>query len=276
MARQVGSWYNTSWKYRWPISINVSTAGATSDVTVDIPADFDLFWNNVLSSGNDIRVTDADGRTLLTYDIAAGFNSTTRVGQLELDNVSTVTGSTDGCSNQLAWLYWGNSGASDARSAFAPAAAISGYICLEQPSPDRTVRASNALFSQTRPRERLAVHVGATAGSKPDIWFDLTDVLVGRSRPYNSASGYEAPRGTYLWVGNESSKATVANASIESAARFCYDSQGRIYAKFRLDMSGTMSTAAATYTASCSVFSTVDSSKVSVYSVALYGHDLIT
>lgn len=58
------SWYSSNWRYRASISVdNTAGAGGAIDITASIPTNWDEFWDNVLSTGNDVRVTDADGET---------------------------------------------------------------------------------------------------------------------------------------------------------------------------------------------------------------------
>jgi hypothetical protein len=271
---QVAGWYSSSWAYRWPVAVDVSTAGATSDVTIVIPTDFDHFWSNVQADGDDIRVTAADGVTLITYDIAAGFNATTRSGTIELDNMSTLVGSSQGASIQLVWVYWGNAGAASAVSAFAPAAAISGYFCLEAPLPAYSVQCKVEPFGSTRPTQRVHLYSDA-ASTEHDLYFNLSPVSASRSRAYNGGFGYEAPRGVVVDVRNESTKAAVASAVLESSCRFVYTAQGELWARVRVDTSGTLSVGT-DYIAILRYFSSVDATKTMAFAVHLDVHDLYT
>ena len=54
------------WLYRMPIAIDNTTAAATHDVTIPIPGDLDLFWDTIDSLGDELRLTNADGITVLT------------------------------------------------------------------------------------------------------------------------------------------------------------------------------------------------------------------
>ena len=62
------SWYNQSWAFRVPISIDntqSSVALTNYQVKISLPATFD--FANTQSNGNDIRFTASDGVTLLSY-----------------------------------------------------------------------------------------------------------------------------------------------------------------------------------------------------------------
>lgn len=277
MASSVASsWYDSAWAYRWPIYVDVSAAGATSDITITIPADFDLFWDNVDSSGDDIRVTEANGRTLVTFDLAAGFNTTTRSGTIEVDNYGTTHGSGAGASGMLLWVYWGNAVASTGVSAFVPAAAISGYICTDAPVPEMTVQCRHEQAGANYPSQRLFVYDGTThgVGVYTDICFDLTPVMVMRSRKYEGSLGSHGPTAIRLLIAEQTSK-TTANASTYSEAdyRFLYGPDGRLYVRFTLLSDSYLG--AGTYTATCLVYSSHDSGAPYGYSCTLTSSDLL-
>ena len=67
---------------RFPIAVDASALGASTDkdVTVTIPKTLELFWALIQSSGDDIRITDADGITLVDYDWAS-FTYASRTGR---------------------------------------------------------------------------------------------------------------------------------------------------------------------------------------------------
>lgn len=177
------SWYSSSWKFRAPIVIDKLSAGVTAeDVTATIPPDFSEFWDNVLPSGNDIRVTDQDGITLETYDIAAGFDTATRTGVIEVDGWTPAAAQSMG----VLWLYWGNSVASDARTPFAPAAPRTGYIYPGRPGVP-AFKAGAEEPGASRPRQKFAY----TATETVLPWLDVSALMTYRSEPYQGRLLYE-------------------------------------------------------------------------------------
>ena len=55
--------------WRRPVAIDNSAGSSGSiDWTLTVPAFDDLFWGNIRSSAQDLRVTAADGVTLLTFE----------------------------------------------------------------------------------------------------------------------------------------------------------------------------------------------------------------
>lgn len=167
------SWYDAAWKYRIPIAMD-NTAGATAniDLSMSIPADFDAFWDNVQSDGDDIRITGADGRTLATYDVES-FNATTKTGTLEVDNYACQASTM-----QQLWLYWGNSSATNAESSVTPSSAVSGYICQETPT-GFVVVVQPERQGATQPRNRFQ----KGSNEQITIWFDFRGMLHQRQKP---------------------------------------------------------------------------------------------
>ena len=154
--------------WRRPVAIDNSAGSSGSiDWTLTVPAFDDLFWGNIRSSAQDLRVTAADGVTLLTFE-ADSFNSTTRTVTIQVDNDTAEAGS----AVLQRWVYWGNSSVSSVSTTLTPASAKTGYLDLGRPT-ERQVK--------VRP-ERLGVQrwqgvVTKSASEQVWVYFDLRDVL---------------------------------------------------------------------------------------------------
>jgi hypothetical protein len=104
-----GTWYSPSWTYRIPLTI---PAGAVSEDLTDFPIYLDLsmlgssFFNNVKSSGGDIRVTSGDGSTEVPREIVS-IDTTGHTGELYF------RGSIAASTSTTFYIYYGNSLASD-------------------------------------------------------------------------------------------------------------------------------------------------------------------
>lgn len=127
------SWYQLGanpWQFRRIISVDntAGTPGAAIDVTHVLQPDDDEFWNNVQSSGQDVRVCDTDGRTLLTYDLDS-FSTSTRSGTIEVDNWNPP-----GVKMSALYVYFGNGSASTAVSSFSPSSPKTGYLEIGRPT----------------------------------------------------------------------------------------------------------------------------------------------
>jgi hypothetical protein len=111
------SWYNSSWKYRKKITFDnrTSTLGTTSEALTNFPVLVTLDgsrvdYTNTQNSGQDIRFTDSDGTTLLSYEIekwneAANSYVWVKVPQIDFNS-----------NTDYIYMYYGNAGASDAQS----------------------------------------------------------------------------------------------------------------------------------------------------------------
>jgi hypothetical protein len=107
------SWYNTSWQYRKKVTFNNS---AQAENLIDFPVLIDLSSSNftfskALSAGQDIRFTDSDGTTLLSYEIEQ-WDSVGQVAKVWV-KVPQIDASS---STDYIYMYYGNSGAADAQS----------------------------------------------------------------------------------------------------------------------------------------------------------------
>ena len=164
------SWYDKDWDYREAIAVDNTSGSATIDISATLPTDWSM-WDNVQSDGDDIRVCDADGRTLLTYQLVS-WNSTTRTGSVEIDNYAAPT--TDGI--PLVWIYWGNAAAADAAGSFTADSAKTGVIdpiC----QPRRNVfRVRPQDPGRTKPRSVVTKGSGETI----HVYLDVSDLLTRR------------------------------------------------------------------------------------------------
>jgi len=116
LTAQAG-WYNSSWKYRRKITIDnrTSTLGVTSEALINFPALVTLNasrvdYTNTQNAGQDIRFTDSDGTTLLSYEIekwdeAANSYVWVKVPQIDINS-----------NTDYIYMYYGNTGASDGSS----------------------------------------------------------------------------------------------------------------------------------------------------------------
>ena len=111
------AWLGSGWLYRHPITIANHTVGnvagaAAPEVVLVIPTAMGRFWENVLTSFNDVRITAADGVTLLDFAFDGTPSIANRTANIQIDNtshnVSTLYGSAAASASVGAFLYWGN------------------------------------------------------------------------------------------------------------------------------------------------------------------------
>ncbi|MCB9815651.1 DUF2341 domain-containing protein [Candidatus Nomurabacteria bacterium] len=98
-------WYNSDWARRSVITIaSTSVAGAVTGfpVYIDLSMLGDEFWSNVQSDGDGIRITSANGKTELPYDLVE-FSAGLRTGELHF-----LAPSLSSISDTNFYLYYDN------------------------------------------------------------------------------------------------------------------------------------------------------------------------
>lgn len=175
------SWLDSDWTRRAAISIDNHAGASQEDITLAIQSDFPEFWDNVQpAAGADIRVTAADGTTLLTYQLV-GFNSTTKVCTVQVDNMPLPTAAT--C---VAWLYWGYTNASSAAGSFT----ISGSektgtleVSVPGSGTEVVIPCRPEAPGATVPR----AEIGKQTAEELHVWWDLSRVLVQRGKRHENS-----------------------------------------------------------------------------------------
>ena len=122
------SWIDASWSFRVPVTFDNTSGSAAIDGRVTVPATFSQFWDHVLSTGFDVRVTAADGVTPLTFKRST-WDYANAAAVIDVDN--WAPGSAD--ASVVAFLYWGRVAAPDAASVFTALSPKLGSIELATP-----------------------------------------------------------------------------------------------------------------------------------------------
>jgi hypothetical protein len=170
------------WPYRAPVAID-NTAGSASatDVSIVVPKDWDLFWKYInQTDGRDIRVCDADGWTVLTYQLTS-LNIATRTLTIEVDGYAMPAQAM--C--QI-WIYWGATGVSSLAGSFVAAGAVNGYVLQSGPIGP-VVPAIRENFRAVRPRST----VQKSTGESLYLTFDLRGALTTRPKGQPFGGGLE-------------------------------------------------------------------------------------
>ena len=189
------------------VSISLDGNGASANYSVTIPAQLDDFWNEIDTSGNELRVTDADGVTVLTYDLS-GFSKTNRTGTIRIGAYTAGSGV-----EQL-FLYYGMSGASSAAGSPATSSPRNGYIDLGSPK-GRIIPWRPERPGATAPEEQFT----KGSGEQKWLWFDLGSFLHTASAPVGSAGNKhpeweEARLVTYAIYSGASAQASMVDATL--------------------------------------------------------------
>ncbi len=173
-------WLSPSFRKRLVLTgDNSSAAGATADFQGAIPAKDNLeFWDDIDTSGNELRVTAADGITPVTYDIdnnsGGAFNKTTKDGRISIDGATVPT-----TPNSMVafWLYYNTASTQgDASSAVTIASPRALYVDTGLP-PEMN----------RHPYRRPQAYATRTPDTKhkytfenDECWISLRDALRGR------------------------------------------------------------------------------------------------
>lgn len=184
------SWYDDTYTKRIPISVYNSAGAASGDVDVTIPKDWEDFWSSVDANAAYVRVTGADGRTLLSYDVDDGaggsFSVANRAGRIRIDGAALYA-LVD--STTLFWLYYDTDGTvvADASVAVVMASILTGYI---EPGGVPSARLTLVQPPQAGNQRPSRVEVKTTV-TEERFWFDFGAVLQRYATVVESSLSYE-------------------------------------------------------------------------------------
>jgi len=170
-------------QYRRSISIDATASASALDVQITIPTALSEFWDAIDASGNELRVTDADGKTVLGYKLTgavSGFDRSTRDGIIQIDDYDPAAV----CVGQV-WLYYGITGAASAAAVFVFSASRTGY--LYPGAPIGIVSAVPQRPGDTRPRDAVSKMVDEVTW----VWFDFHDLLQQLTTPDGEQAQWE-------------------------------------------------------------------------------------
>ena len=107
------AWLDNAWLYRVPLTIANHSGVNAPEAQITIPKSAGHFWSKTLSSFNDVRITAADGITLLDWAFDGGTPSQdNRTATIVVDdtnhNVATLYGNNAASASVGAWMYYGN------------------------------------------------------------------------------------------------------------------------------------------------------------------------
>ncbi len=188
------SWYDATYRRRAAISVVNTGGGATQDIDVVIPADWSEFWQAQTdasdTAGVMIRVTAADGYTLVAYSVDNGsggaWSTSARTGRIRIDG-TTLPG--DATELGLLWLYYDPStSVASAAVVTTISGALTGYI--EQSSP------ADRVFDATahRPGSQRPPTITTKTSVDEQIWYVRVDhLLQSRRTRFAGRLLYEEP-----------------------------------------------------------------------------------
>lgn len=111
------NWYNSSWKYRKKITLANTTAnlGVTATTLTNFPVLVKLDstridYANTQGNGEDIRFTDSDGTTALSYEIEKWDETSSSFVWVKVPSIDTT-------GTDYIYVYYGNSSVADGQAA---------------------------------------------------------------------------------------------------------------------------------------------------------------
>ena len=176
------SWFDDDYKRRIPITVDGSAhTGSTAQVEIDVPSDWDDFWDNILVNGYDIVVTDKSGDNILDFEKV--YTYSTRSLTIKVNQIST----TEENSMHVMYLYWDNPDETTFHETpVSIISALDGEIYLGAPFGN-IVNANNRSNLSTVPTTIFQ----KDPDEKLDIWFPYAQLLATRGLPYNERLNFK-------------------------------------------------------------------------------------
>ena len=171
----MGWGWGEEWQYRAAVLFEIPAAGVIS-IDFDVPKEWDFFWNNVLSSGYDVRFAGPDGLTELGHE-RVSWNSTTRLASFKVAGFDFTNVQTLGFDVGVLWLYWGNDTIVADPSTVQGAIQASGFVLLDRPRGNSAIEWQPPQAGATAPDISLAKSTAETRA----FWWNASPLL-GRSQ----------------------------------------------------------------------------------------------
>lgn len=179
------AWFNSVWGKRASITI-IAPADTGGDYDVVIPDEWDDFWTDIDSDGDELRVTDAGG-TLLDYDVDNGsggaFSKTNRLGRIRINNYSQPIGASGATQ---CFLYYNSSSTQGSAAGTAGSGGRSGYIELAGPS-GLVIGHKSPIAGNTSPPQQIH----KTAAERKAVWLGYGRLLAPAWTPLRSGPANE-------------------------------------------------------------------------------------
>ena len=178
-------WFNEEYIYRQPITLDFSTVNtvpSTQDVEIEVPKDWDLFWDTIRSDFKDVVVTDANGN-VVNFSRKTGANYSTKKLVLQVDAVDVPAAN---CLVQY-YLYYGYSSESTDRSVSTTISTPrDGFIFLGSPL-NRIVDGYGLIPTSNQPTKTFIKQTT----EEIDIFFSYQGLLESRVTESNSRLIFE-------------------------------------------------------------------------------------
>lgn len=179
------TWYDKDYRRRQIVGINAFGGGgspATIDVEIEVPKDWDDFWDNIRSDFKDVVVTDQKGG-LASFARKAGANYSTRTLTLQIDGFAID----DDDSMPVVYIYFYEPNESvDYTVSVTIASPKIGNVMLSAPH-SRVVSSRDSQSALDQPVQSFI----KAESDKVHVFFLVTSQLAQRLTPYNERNDEE-------------------------------------------------------------------------------------
>lgn len=194
------SWLGREWTHRAAIGFD-NTAGPAGDYDLrfTIPTRMSEFWRLVLSTGFDVRVTAADGVTVIPDLKRESWTYADQAGVFAVNAVPLIVGV-----NQL-FVYWGNPDAGDVATSPTIATPIVGVVALSRPVARWSMRYGAEKAGATLPATTFRKFVD----EQVRVWWDFSAALERAASPINGSDREEEIKAVVLVDCEDNQEASV-------------------------------------------------------------------
>jgi hypothetical protein len=180
------TWYNSDYRQRQIVGVNAfggTGVAATIDVEIEVPPEWDTFWESIRSDFKDVVVTNAKGKKI-SFARKSGANFSTRTLILQVDAVAI---NNDDALNILYIYFDYPDETTDSAESVTITSPKNGYITLSRPH-------SRIISSRTSQNATDTPIQSFVKGSNDEIhvFFAITSSLAKRITPYNDRDDEEA------------------------------------------------------------------------------------
>lgn len=179
------TWYNADYRRRQIVGVNTfggSGVSATIDIEIDIPPDWDDFWDNIRSDFNDVVVTDTTGE-IVNFARKSGADYANRVLTLQVDGYQIKHDN----SLSICYVYFFEPNeATDHSTTVTITSPKTGYILLSAPH-SRVVSARDSQSALDQPVQSFI----KSESDEVHVFWIITSQLAKRLTPYNERNDQE-------------------------------------------------------------------------------------
>src|SRR3989344_2183936 len=183
------SWYNTSWAYRRKITFdNSAQTENLTNFPVLVKLDSTrINYSNTQDSGQDIRLTDSDGTTLLSYEIEKWDETGSSYVWVKVPQID-ASSSTDSI-----YMYYGNTSATDAQAA--TSVWDSNHVLVQHLAETSGQIDGAQTFDGSNDKVSMSSAIVPTSGNfSISTWFKTTDITNNKVLVSQYGSPYPAGR----------------------------------------------------------------------------------